>query len=234
MVDDLATVVRYDQRGCGRSERRGPYSVDRNVADLDSVRRHFEWEQVRLLGHSWGASLALYYALRHPTRVERLVYISGTGLGQQWKLPYRQAQAERLARYRARLAALEAKPRSDVEDREWAILQWSADFADAETALVHAEQLATPWFPINYESNRAIGADGWPESYLIAACRALTVATLVIAGSEDIRPYRATDSLVEALPRARRLVLDGAGHLPWVERPDTFAAEVRRFLTTLR
>src|SRR5208282_4417446 len=31
-------VVRWDQRGCGRSERRGPYSVARSVADLDAVR----------------------------------------------------------------------------------------------------------------------------------------------------------------------------------------------------
>jgi proline iminopeptidase len=31
------TVIRWDQRGGGRSERRGPYSVARYVADLDTV-----------------------------------------------------------------------------------------------------------------------------------------------------------------------------------------------------
>jgi proline iminopeptidase len=31
------TVIRWDQRGCGRSERRGPYSVARCVADLDAI-----------------------------------------------------------------------------------------------------------------------------------------------------------------------------------------------------
>jgi proline iminopeptidase len=33
------------------------------------------------LGHSWGAQLALRYALDHPARVSGLVYLSGVGLG---------------------------------------------------------------------------------------------------------------------------------------------------------
>ena len=31
-------VIRWDQRGCGRSQQRGPYSLARSVADLDAVR----------------------------------------------------------------------------------------------------------------------------------------------------------------------------------------------------
>src|SRR5262245_60552567 len=88
MFGDLAAmlrgelrVIRWDQRGCGRSERRGPYSMARTVADLDAVREHFGLERVALLGHSWGGQLALRYALDNPDRVSKLVYVSGTGLG---------------------------------------------------------------------------------------------------------------------------------------------------------
>jgi len=38
MLRDHAQTVRWDQRGCGRSQRRGPYSVARSIADLDAVR----------------------------------------------------------------------------------------------------------------------------------------------------------------------------------------------------
>jgi proline iminopeptidase len=34
----MATVVRWDQRGCGRSQRHGPYTLARSIADLDTVR----------------------------------------------------------------------------------------------------------------------------------------------------------------------------------------------------
>lgn len=82
MLNDRATVVRWDQRGCGRSEPcAGPWTSGRFVADLDAVRRHFALERIALLGHSWGASLALNYALAHPERVAALIYVSGTGIG---------------------------------------------------------------------------------------------------------------------------------------------------------
>ena len=56
-------VIRWDQRGCGRSERRGPYSVARSVADLDAVRAQLAVGRVAVLGHSWGATLALRYSI---------------------------------------------------------------------------------------------------------------------------------------------------------------------------
>jgi pimeloyl-ACP methyl ester carboxylesterase len=49
--------------------------------------------------------------------------------------------------------------------------------------------------------------------------------------ANDLRPRWAVDSLEQALPAARRVVLDGAGHLPWVEAPAGFRAAVAGFLT---
>src|SRR4029077_19104734 len=46
------TVIRWDQRGCGRSERRGPYSVARCVADLDAI--FGQRTKDALFRHSWG------------------------------------------------------------------------------------------------------------------------------------------------------------------------------------
>ncbi|QSB14297.1 alpha/beta fold hydrolase [Natronosporangium hydrolyticum] len=79
-LGDVASVVRWDQRGCGRSERRGGYTVARYLADLDAVRGQLAGARTALLGHSWGATLALRYALQHPDRVSHLIYVSGTGL----------------------------------------------------------------------------------------------------------------------------------------------------------
>ena len=44
------------------------------LADLDAVRQHFRVESPALLGHSWGAVLALEYALRYPTRVSHISF----------------------------------------------------------------------------------------------------------------------------------------------------------------
>jgi proline iminopeptidase len=66
---------------------------------------------------------------------------------------------------------------------------------------------------------------------LAARCRALDVPVLIVDGPDDIRPRWAVDSLHEALPRAERVSLTGAAHLPWAEDPDGFRRAVSSFLT---
>jgi proline iminopeptidase len=235
LLSGVAAVHRWDQRGCGRSQRLGPYSVARTVADLDAVRRHFGLETMVLLGHSWGAQLALRYALEHPDRVRGLVYVSGTGIdpGHIWREEYHLRLREAVGEHVERWAALESRERTAEEDREFAVLQWSADFADRDRAMEHADRMATPWLGVNFECNAAINAENrrdWGTPALQAACAGLGVPALIVDGAEDIRPRRAVDSLERALPHASRVTLPGAGHLPWVEDPEGFRAAVGAFV----
>ena len=80
MVDDFMQVLRYEQRGCGRSEKAPPYDLDTYIEDIEGIRRHYEVGQWLVGGHSWGADLALAYALVHRDKVLGLVYLSGTGI----------------------------------------------------------------------------------------------------------------------------------------------------------
>ena len=67
---DAFRLIYYDQRGRGRSAdhvRPEDVTLASDVDDLDKVRQHFRLDSPALLGHSWGAVLALEYALRHPT-----------------------------------------------------------------------------------------------------------------------------------------------------------------------
>lgn len=236
LLDDRARTIRWDQRGCGRSQRIGPYNVARFVADLDAVREQVAGARMALLGHSWGAHLALRYAIEHPDRVSQLIYVSGTGIdsGRGWHPHYERNLRSRLGRRLGRWETLGARERTPAEEREWAVLQWSADFADHDTALHHAERIATPWLGINYDCNRAINAEVKQEltkADLAVRSRALDLPVLIIDGAEDIRPRWAVDSLHQALPDSKRVSLAGAGHLPWVEHPEDFRRAVTAFLT---
>jgi proline iminopeptidase len=230
------TVVRWDQRGCGRSERRGPYTVARALADLDAVRRHHGLAGMAVLGHSWGAELALRYTLAHPGRVTRLVYVSGVGVDPEatWHDEFERHLLDRLGGHLERWRRLRrSSPRSPDEEREAAVLQLSAEFADRDRALEHAERETTPFLGVNDECNRALNADrrrSVDNGQLLRGCQTLQVPVLLVDGALDLRPRWAVDSLERALPSARRVVLDGA-HLPWVEAPAAFRAAVTGFLS---
>ena len=69
-------VILFDQRGCGRS--RPHASVENNttwhlVRDIEVIRKELGVEQFIVFGGSWGATLALIYAISHPDRVKHLV-----------------------------------------------------------------------------------------------------------------------------------------------------------------
>lgn len=86
-----ARVLRFEPRGCGRSSPDGPFDLDTTLADLDALRSAMGLERWIIGGHSWGADLALAYALTYPARCLGLVYLSGRGLqnDRDWHAAYR-------------------------------------------------------------------------------------------------------------------------------------------------
>jgi proline iminopeptidase len=79
-------IVLFDQRGCGRSrphasEPASDMSVNTTehlLADMERLRQHLGIEQWLLFGGSWGSTLILAYAERHPERVSEIVIPSVT------------------------------------------------------------------------------------------------------------------------------------------------------------
>ena len=233
---EIAQVIRWEQRGCGRSERRGPYSMARFTADLDQLRAHFGYERWIVGGHSWGASVALHYALAYPTRVEALVYLSGVGIGRAWNAVYHEQADRRLSPEQLqRRNELGARDRTPAEEREYRTLSWLPDFADPARAFALAAAQADSPFTVNYECNAVLNAESktWEENDLIARCRRLDLPTLILHGAEDTRPAWAVDSLAAALPRADLRIIPGSGHLPWIETPTEVARAIGGFIRDL-
>jgi pimeloyl-ACP methyl ester carboxylesterase/DNA-binding CsgD family transcriptional regulator len=70
------TLIRYDMRGCGLSDRDGvEFSFERYVDDLDAVVQAARLPRFALYGWSGGAATAIAYAARHPKRVSHLVLL---------------------------------------------------------------------------------------------------------------------------------------------------------------
>lgn len=76
-------IVNFDQRGCNRSvpagETRENTTADL-IADMERIRQALQIDKWLLFGGSWGATLSLLYAQRHPGRVSALI-LRGVFLG---------------------------------------------------------------------------------------------------------------------------------------------------------
>ncbi len=89
-------MIRFEPRGCGRSDWDGNYDLETLIADADTVRQEYGVERLIVAGHSAGPTLALFYALRHPTVVLGLIGIAGGNIvnDRNWSSAYHKGLAE--------------------------------------------------------------------------------------------------------------------------------------------
>lgn len=69
-------IILFDQRGCGRSTPNASLEANTTwhlVADMERLRQALGIDRWQVFGGSWGSTLALAYAQRHPDRVDSLV-----------------------------------------------------------------------------------------------------------------------------------------------------------------
>ena len=91
LIENVCQIVRFEPRGCGRSDWDSNYAVNTLVDDADEVRQAYGLENVIVGGHSFGPDLALAYALRHPQNVIGLIGIAGGRIvnDRTWHASYR-------------------------------------------------------------------------------------------------------------------------------------------------
>jgi proline iminopeptidase len=232
MLDDVALVHRFDQRGGGRSSHDGPWTIGSLVADIEALRSSFGHSRWIVGGHSWGVHLALFYALAYPERVLGLVLLNGPGLRWGWGPARRAARLPRLT-----AAEGEEVERLEREGSEAALdrlreLWWITDFASREVAL------RSPRFTRFGRDPEVVAAleHDWEASLSGIEPRlgALPMPALVVHGEADPIGQEGPRELASALPGARFVVLPGVGHLPWLEDASGLRAELRGFVRRLR
>lgn len=91
MIDDLCEVVRFEPRGCGRSDYDGDYELERTIDDIEAIRVHYGFNKIIIGGHSAGPDVALAYTMKYPERVIGLFGIAGGRIvnDREWHAAYK-------------------------------------------------------------------------------------------------------------------------------------------------
>lgn len=216
-------VVRCDLRGFGRSPL-GPGRFS-HPADLIALLDELELGPVALVGASLGGGTALQVAVERPDLVSALVLVDSGVRGHAWSAEVERAwAAEEAAFERGDLDAA-----ADVGLRLWvAGPHRSPEDVDPEVRAKVADMILR-----SYELAR--DDPGAEEEALVTdvgdRLGEIEAPTLVLVGSLDHPEMHDLAARFEReLPNARRATIDGAAHLPSMERPDEFTMLVLEFL----
>ena len=217
------TLVRFDQRGSGLSERDvTEQSFDTWVSDLGTVVNHIGLEQFAILGISQGGAIAVTYAVRNPGRVSRMVLYGAYGRG--WaKRGGRPEEIEALLTltragwgrddptYRQMFTS-RFMPGATLEQ-----MRWFNDLQRVSTSGENAAKVMTESAQID----------------VLPILVDVDVPTLVLHARDDAQvPFEQGRQLAALIPGSRFVPLEGTNHLILAAEPGwvTAIGEVRAFL----
>lgn len=234
-LSDEFRLIYYDQRGRGKSaENVNPNEVTllSDLNDLDRVRQHFGLNSVALLGHSWGAVLALEYALRRPTRVSHLLLMNPAPASAADVAAFRKIYIEKLGADMDRQRAIVASAAYQKGDPDTVAARYRTHFKpslaraeDYEKLMVRMQAAFRSQGSEGIVKARAVEdrlmLDTWqvPGYDLTPKIRSLRVPTLVIAGDHDFFPIEVAAHISDAIPKAQLVTMKGCGHFAYLECP---------------
>lgn len=219
---DRFTVYAMDRRGRGESGDAQEYAIEREFEDVAAVVESID-EPARLLGHSYGAIVALEAALRLDDLHALVLY--------EPPLPVSDLDPDS-AEVLAEMEAL-----IETGEREQALLLFLGDIANMPQTELAALRSAPNW-PARVEAvHTIVREERARKAYEFddAKLGAVTTPTLLLMGSETAPFTReATEALNDVLPNSRIVVMEGQAHAAMSTAPELFADEVLAFLQGLQ
>jgi 3-oxoadipate enol-lactonase len=210
-------VLRYDQRGHGRSPAPpGPYAIAELAGDALDLLDRLGLERVSFCGASLGGMTGMWLAINSPERLERLALCCTSA-----HLPPREMWTERAATVRTH--GIEAVVDAQLE--RW----FSPALAELRPEALERTRQALLDTP-------AEGYAGCCEAIAAHDLRgelgAIRTPTLVLAAADDpATPPEHGHMIAAGIGGARLVVLEQGRHLAAVERPEEFSREVLAHLT---
>lgn len=220
----IATVIRFDERGHGMSDRDcTEFGLERRIEDLEAVVDHARLDRFAIMAMAQGGPVALHYAHRHPDRVTRLVCASTYAAASQHVTQDDQDLEEA---FQAMIRA--GWDRKDPLFRRVFTTMMIPDGAEEQMAWLdelHQRAVsARTAYNSRLERGRADATNVLDQ---------LSVPTLVIhSRHERMNDFEHGRSLAAAIPDARLVPLDSRNHILLEHEPawQVFVREVTAFL----
>ncbi|KPF67645.1 alpha/beta hydrolase [Bosea sp. AAP35] len=215
-------VIRFDQRGIGASTRgTAPCTIDQLAQDCLSVLDAAGVARAVMLGHSTGGCIGQALGTMAPERLDGLI------LSAAWLKPSHYMSAL----FGARRSILDENPQAYAATA--VLISYPPSWLEANWAVYEAAIAAAP---ISAEARQVVREriDALLSFDGSAEIGSLSMPTLVLGARDDmIVPSFLQEDLAEALPGARKILLDSGGHFFPVSRPDAFTAKVVEWIGEL-
>lgn len=237
---DERPVIFYDQLGCGRADAPGDdsvYSIQRSVDELDAVRAALGLDRVVLLGHSWGALLAIEYLCQGRGRgVDRLILSGAMASIPQVMAGFDRLFATMPEGWSDKIHALEKAGKTATPEYAELVQKFYDTFVlrvpPSREVLATLEALSkSPAYRVLNGPNEFTIVGKIKDWDRRRDLKAITQKTLITTGEFDEITLDCHETLRDGIAgKARLAVMTGCSHLTMNEKPGQYNALLRGFM----
>ncbi|HTP22673.1 MAG TPA: alpha/beta fold hydrolase [Solirubrobacteraceae bacterium] len=235
-LSDSCRLLFVDQRSQGRSDPAPPdtWTLEEMAADVDRLAHTLELERYAVLGHSFGAFVALQHAVDFPGRPAATIVSSGVPSSAYLEAVQRNLEAfepvelrEQVTRSWAREA--EAQTQEDCQALLWDQLPFHfRDPHDPRIDVMRAGLGEAVYAP---DVLRAAATTDYGAIEVEERLASVSHPVLVLAGRHDRTcSVDGAQAIADGIPDAELMVFENSGHMTFIEEQDRYVAAVRDFL----
>lgn len=229
-------LILVDQRSQGRSDPtpKDTWTLERMAGDVVSLAEAMGLDRYAVLGHSYGAMVALQSAVDFPGHAAQTIVSSGVPSARWLEQVEHHLQTFEPAELRDQVASSwERETTVETEEQMASLLhdQWPFHFADpldpriTEYEERTSEAVYSPHVLRHFANQQYGGIE--VENRLSD----VTQYVLVLAGRHDrVCSVEAGEAIAKGIPHAELVVFENSGHMTFVEENDRYVAAVRGFL----
>lgn len=247
-LEDLFTMVYYDPRGCGNST--APDSIEGYkqayfVAELEQFREKLGVDDVWLFGHSDQSAIALQYAVEYQENLSGMMLSGTSHIGTIQESNRRRSETEKKRIQESEWFEqvikdwdymIEHGTETDSLGRDltFAPLRWWCYNEETSKKVIPISKATTKAGrrkPINNQIYPAVIPER--QKYLDYQEKFQEIKTkiLIINGKYDTNNQpKYAEELHELLEQSDLIMIENAGHFPWVEQPDETFGRIREWL----
>ncbi|MBS1771542.1 MAG: alpha/beta fold hydrolase [Bacteroidetes bacterium] len=228
-------VILYDQRSTGRSgipkDTLTGCTHKNMIEDIEGLRKAFGIGKLNIMAHSWGAKLAVIYALKYPANLKSIVFCAPATFNHDYDAVMQKYTTDNAytPKYKSAKTKIQMMHVSAIEIRmrlaflslmyipeniEKVKIVFPDEYADKQTALMRG--LSSDYKTYDKDYYPLLGK--------------ITCPVLVIHGDADATPVEADERLAKSVKNGKMVRMAQSGHFPFIEETEKFAQVVSGFV----
>lgn len=240
-LSDRYKLIFYDQRAAGRSTGyadTASHTIENLIDDLEQLRLSLVPGKINIIGASWGAMLAMQYAMEYTDNINALVLLGSMGGSSSGWVEEFSANIKKNQTTADSLTMAQIESSDEYKNRVPEVMvRYTKTFFRSYFYNQNLADSIEIWIPDSAQmkiKGRYANLSRYFNDYNIHDdLKRIKCPTLIVHGNADVIPVYVAERLNKSIEKSKLIILPNVGHFLWIEAPNEIYRVIDEFFQSI-